>query len=218
MTFKTSELKTPTIIAVSAIVTVLVVLLAGTAIRSLVSKLSANNDIISKKRAVQQKLVDNQAALEKLKAEFENIGGEKALILDALPTKPDFTGVSAMIENIASTTGVVVGSVTQVSDEPSTSEPSRLKIKVQMAGSYEAVKSFLGLLEVSLRPMIVNSVQLSGTSGAMSADLDITTYYQTAFDTTIKTEPIKSAASSASPATQTSDSPNPLNPSQGVSQ
>jgi Tfp pilus assembly protein PilO len=109
-------------------------------------------------------------------------------VLDALPSKFDYPALVASLSNLAELTSVNLQSVDgidlgqeaeQLSSSPT---PVEIPITVDIEGSYTAMKKFLAGIENSIRPLDVQSINISGTDSNLRISLAIKTYYQPAFD------------------------------------
>jgi Tfp pilus assembly protein PilO len=189
------EASTNVVIAVAGVITLVVIIFSLLAGKSLVAKLRSNNNIITQKKRVDSDLSHNLAALTALSNEYNRLGSVKQLVANALPEKADFPALSSSIELMASDAGVKLSSIgTTTTAAVGNSAPSPLDFTVTLAASYDTLKQFLRNFEMSLRPMIINSITINGTSSQLTADLRITTYAQGPVDITPKTADLASAA------------------------
>ncbi len=176
-------------VAGATLVVTLVSVLIG---RGLVHNLTFNNRVITKKTAARNQLQANLVAIPELEKNFTALQGQNNLILRALPSQPDFTGLASMIESMAGQTGLRLKDVSQAgTPETPTGGASPLQFTVQGNGSYDSLLRFLVAIQTAARPMRVNSLNLSGSTPSLSMNLTLTTYYQGAYDISPKTEAVK---------------------------
>jgi len=124
---------------------------------------------------------------------------DSTLILQALPTTPDYEGLIAILEKMGQNTGVKVSSISQTASASSASSTGTAKggskemqFTLSVEGSYGAIVDFLKQTESSSRVINFNSMSLSGGSGSpLTASLTMTTYYKTPANIGSKTEPLK---------------------------
>jgi hypothetical protein len=78
-----------------------------------------------------------------------------------------------------------------VSGAPVAPAPQTYQLTINFAGTYAGLQKLFGEFQVSARPMRVTGVQLAGTGGSLSGEIDIQTYYQAAAQWPFGTETIK---------------------------
>jgi Tfp pilus assembly protein PilO len=152
----------------------------------------------------------NLAIVPDLRNSFENLeigadlipeqGVDKKnseVVLDALPSKFDYPGLASSIDNLARRSsvkleafkGTDLGSgATQSSPNPA---PEAIPFSVEVEGPYSSIKKFLQGIEDSIRPLKVTRVSLTGTDDKLRASFDMETYYQPAFDLTVRKEAVR---------------------------
>lgn len=120
-------------------------------------------------------------------------------INSALPTSVDFAELTVTMDRLTGDSGVRMQSIS-LSQEPtstalastsSANAPVPADFSINVNGSYTGIIALLKNLELSVRPMRVDNMSLSGATNSMSAQLLITTYYQNKADITDKTEVIR---------------------------
>lgn len=177
-----SNLSTSNLIAGAILVSVLSVVLALVIGRMLVDSLMLNARVIGKKSAASQQMNANYDALKGLEDDYNSLGATRETVATALPTRPDLPVLWAMLENIATTSGMTTNSVNSTAttdvDAPAGGPVQQLPITVSVQGSYTALQEYLKNIERSTRPLRVTNINLSGTNNAVQATLTITTYYQ----------------------------------------
>lgn len=215
------QMNLSSLVAGGVVATVVVVVIAIFALRGLYGKLTLNNELLSKKRAAQTQLTDNLEALDSLKDQYASLGTKKKLILDALPTSPDFPAIVSMMENLSKNAAVALQSVTPSESESAeeTTGPIEYEFSATVSGGYESFKSFLKNVELSLRPLAITTMKINGTADLLTVEMTLVTYYQKEFDPSLKTVPLKPSSDSTSTSIDANSlNSSNLNPAQGVSQ
>lgn len=149
-------------------------------------ELARKETLLAKIKALEEKYEESKEKIEKM--------------YQVLPLKPDIPGILVQLETLASENGLLLEKIgytlpkeatkvfrpqTQDEAEKTKEQPLLFKtviINLQVAGSYEAFKSFLGALENNLRIMDVSGITLSARekegSVSYSYNLNLSTYYQ----------------------------------------
>lgn len=214
-----SRLNLSSLVAGGVVVTVAVVIISGFALKSLFGKLNQNNQLLSKKRVAQEQVTKNLEALSQLSQQYSALGPKRTLILDALPTTPNFPAIVSMMEELSKNAGVELLSVapSEIESTGRVTGAAQYQFTASISGSYDSFKEFLRNVELSLRPMAITTMKISGNSSLLGVDMTISTYYQAEFDTSLKTEPLIKPNTATSSSSSGGNSNN-LNPSQGVAQ
>lgn len=169
-----------------------------------------NMRVHEKQEIARDALEANIAAVGPLTESFErleigsdlipNQPGDKnnsEVILDALPSRYDFPELAASLNNLAEVSTVQLKSFrgTDLGSDAIQSSPApfaeSIPFSVEVEGSYQGVTKFLSNLEKSIRPMKVLSVGMSGTDSKLTANINIETQYQPAFDLTIRKDGVR---------------------------
>jgi hypothetical protein len=193
---KKAEMSTANFITVAVLVTFLVVVGAGILLKGRWSAFQLNNKVSAKKSTAIVTLQNDLTAYNSLESTYRDLVGkrEDVLILDALPTTPDLTGLSAALDQQASQSGVALLSVandTSTDTGTATTASGTVNVVLTVTGSYTSVMNYLKTLEQSARPMKVTNVALSGTATATNASISLTTYYSPAAKVEMTTESVK---------------------------
>jgi Tfp pilus assembly protein PilO len=202
------------VIAVAAFVVVFSLISSKT----LISQYNYQNRVINAKRVTYNQLkidVNNATSLEASYESFENqplnilgqspsgssqnSGDNAKIILDALPSQYDFPGFVSSIGNLLSSQNYVINSVTGTdlgSSEPSSlssgqSTPVQIPFEISVTGTYTTVQQLISTLQLSIRPIVIQQVDLSGTDAALEADITAYTYYQPGVNFSLGTEVVK---------------------------
>ena len=129
----------------------------------------------------------------------QNDGDNAKIILDALPSKYDFPGLTSSLENILTNQGYTINSITgsdeglvEQSNQSSTNpSPVQMPFQISVTGSYTSIQNLINTLQLSVRPFIIQTIDLSGTDSSLTASITAYTYYQPEKDFSIQTEVIK---------------------------
>lgn len=175
--------------------------------------------VISAKEKAHQQLQDNIQTYSKLSDAYNTfdsaspnvIGGNRdgkgpddgpntKIILDALPSNYDFPALTSSIEKILSTSGLKVTSITGTDDElnqqGNTSSPNPQPVNMPFAftvtnANYGSVGRLISQLQHSIRPIQIDSMDLSGGINNMTLTVNAHTYYQPAKTVSITKQVIK---------------------------
>jgi hypothetical protein len=116
-----------------------------------------------------------------------NAGNNASIILDALPPSYDFPALTSSIENILTSHGLSVTSISgtdeQVNQQSNTSSPSPQPVSMPFSftigsASYSSVGQLMTLLNQSIRPVQIDTIDLTGASSDMTLTVTAHTYYQ----------------------------------------
>lgn len=194
-----------------------VVVFCAVASKTLIGQASYQNKVISAKKQALATLESDLAARDSLVASYKTfvdtpqnvIGGNPEgtgdkdgdnakIILDALPSKYDFPALTTSLEKLISMEGLVImgisgtdEEITQAAQASGTPQPVAMPFQVRVGGSYESIKSFVNVLERSIRPFQVLKVEVSGSEGSMTATIDAQTFYQPEKTLNIKSEVVR---------------------------
>lgn len=206
-----------TIIAITAVAAFLVVF-SLFASKTLISQMSYQNRVLSAKHAAVEQLKTNIGAISNLTASYKAfistpqnmIGGNPSgsgpqdgnnalLTLDALPGQYDFPGLVSSLQKMLSNQGYTVTSIAgtdaqltqggnQSSGDPT---PQQIPFSISVEGPYSSIQTLINTMQASIRPMVIQTVDLSGQDSDMTADITAYTYYQPQKIFTIGSEIVK---------------------------
>ena len=117
----------------------------------------------------------------------DNDGDNAKIILDALPPSYDFPALTTSIEKILSDRDLKVSSITgtddQLSQQNNTSNPSPQPVSMPFSftvsnANYGSVGQLISTLQQSIRPIQIDSIDLSGGASNMTLTVNAHTYYQ----------------------------------------
>ncbi len=130
----------------------------------------------------------------------DNDGSNSKLVLDALPPTYNFPALAASLEKILSDRGLKVSSITgtddQVAQQSNTSSPTPQPVEIPFTftvnnASYSQVSQLTDALQHSIRPIQIDTINLSGGINDMTATFTAHTWYQPAKSLKITTKVIK---------------------------
>lgn len=206
-----------TMITIVAVAT-FVVIFSLVSAKVLFSQLAYQNRVIdAKKTAVSQLKTDKGtvANLATAYAAFEgtpqnilggnpngnnqNDGDNAKIILDALPSQYDFPGLASSLSTFLTNQGFNVDSISgtdqqltqQAVQSSGTPTPQQIPFQLSFDGSYSAIQKAIGLLQRSIRPIVIQQVNFTGTDQDLTASVTAYTYYQPAKNFSITTEVVK---------------------------
>jgi hypothetical protein len=188
-----------TVVSVAAFVTVFSLV----SCQALLSQRNYRGRVISEKEKVHAQLQKDIEAVESLVDSYKKfnnqpvnvIGGSASgngdrdgnnarIILDALPSKYDFPGLTSSLEKIMKDRGVANVSITGTDDEvaqQTAASAGAVPIPFTLAVTkinYATAQQILLTLEKSIRPIQIDNMTLSGGSRDMSLTITAHTYYQ----------------------------------------
>ncbi len=185
-------------VAIAAVITSFAIV----GVQFLFQQWSFNNKVISAKYLASSTLDKNLKNVSLLKQNINELVGSTDLatsrnadsennlqvILDALPTQSDVTGLATSLQKvIAPQSGVSLESVSVPSDASAidlattstlVGGPIEQPYTVVVSGSYQSIQIFLQNLEKTIRPMNVTGLNVSGSDTSLRATIDFTAYYQ----------------------------------------
>ncbi len=186
--------------------------------RALLIQRSYQSRVISEKEKALKQLKSNVTAVSSLVKSYdqfesatENVlggspsgGGEKdgdnaRVVLDALPSQYDFPALVSSLEKILSDPSYKIGAISGVDDElnqtKNTSspvpQPVEMPFSIDVSGAYASVQNLISTLSHSIRPIQIQTIDMSGKDSDMHVTIGALTYYQPEKNLTIRTKEIK---------------------------
>lgn len=186
--------------------------------RALISQISYQNKVIGAKKDAVQQLKTNVQAVSSLGSSYaaftsttQNVlggspqgtaqkdGDNAKIVLDALPSKYDFPALATSIEKLMADHQITIDSIGGSDDEVAQSEntsspdPQPIEIPFQTSGSgnYQSIQALLDSFDKSIRPLQLQSLQLTGGQDDMTVKVEAKTYYQPAKNFNIVKEVVK---------------------------
>lgn len=187
------------------------------AVKSLLSQRSYQARVITQQEAALKVAKADLQAVSKLSASYENfdsktpniIGGNSTgtsaqdgtnskIVLDALPSEYDFPALVTSMEKLVTDRGFKGGAVSGT-DDPAlggsvstpTPVPTDIPLNLSVTGSYNSVKDLVEVLQKSIRPVKINTIQLSGSDTGLTLNVGAKTYFQQAKNLNITTKVVK---------------------------
>jgi hypothetical protein len=189
------------------------------ATKTLISQAAYQNRVIGAKRTAVDQLKSDISATTQLKAAYgaftstpQNViggnpngnggqdGNNAKIVLDALPSSYDFPGLTTSLENLlTSQNGIKIDSISGTDDEvtqgnnqlSSTPQPSPIPFTAAVTGDYGSVQNVISTFERSIRPIQVQTLDLSGSNANITMTVTAQTYYQPAKSLNINKKVVK---------------------------
>lgn len=188
------------------------------AVKTLVSQAAYQNRVIGAKRIAVAQLKTDITATVRLKASYNAfigtpqnaIGGNPTgtgsqdgnntkIVLDALPSSYDFPGLTTSLENLLNSQSIKIDSITGTDDEvaqggnqtSAVPKPSAMPFSVSVEGDYQSMQNVVNVFEHSIRPIQVQTLNLTGSNGQLTMTVTAQTYYQPAKSLNINKEVVK---------------------------
>ena len=204
------------VVYVSVAAFILVFSLVAT--KMLVSQATYQNRVIGIKRAAVNQLKTDISATSQLKVAYQGfvdtsqnvIGGNPKgagaqdgdntkIVLDALPSGYDFPGLTTSLETLLGSQNVKINSIAGTDDEVAQSsnqssvnpQPVPIPFSITVQGDYTGIQNVLGAFEKSIRPIQVQTLNITGSQGKLTLNVTAQTYYQPAKSLNIKKEVVK---------------------------
>lgn len=200
-------------IAIAAFLVIFCLVSANT----LISQANYQNKIISAKGQAVDQLQDNLEARDSLVTSYKafvdtqtNVlggnptgagpldGDNAKLVLDALPSKYDFPALATSLEQMINSQNLQIQSIAgtdqeveQQKDAAGNPAPVAMPFEVQVTGSYDAIQGLVGLMDRSIRPFQIQTMELSGSQSTMMATITAVTYYMPEKSFNVSTEVIR---------------------------
>lgn len=192
------EMSTKKVVALSITVGIVFVVIAGFALKVLVAEIFTNQKVLSATSKAKTDIDTKKANAITVLNDYHNLGGLATVALQGLPTYPAFPELANVEERIAGASGVALQTLAPTTAATVTTGSGSsvggaqpLSFAVSLSGSYNNIAQFIKNTELSLRPMRVDDMTLTGSGGALTATMDFTTYYQAKANISDKTEAVK---------------------------
>lgn len=210
--------KANTTVVVVTSVAAFVFVFSLVATKTLISQAAYQNRVISAKKTAVNQLKSDISASNQLKSAYQAftnttqnvIGGNPGgngpqdgdnakIILDALPSSYDFPALTTSLEKLLTNANVQIGSITGTDDQvaqsgntsSATPQPVEMPFQISVNGDYTGVQSLINEFEHSIRPFQIQSLQISGSQGKLTMNLNAQTFYQPAKSLNINTKVVK---------------------------
>ena len=159
-----------------------------------------NNRVIEARSEALTTLQQNALNVQELKQRFTALEEDdinSKVVLDALPSVYDFPAIATSIDKQVEKDSLklINFSGDDLSAEAAKSaivpEPVAISFNLTVEGNYEKIGDFITNLEKTIRPLVIDSIELSGSDSAMTADLVLHTYYQPAIEVEPETKTVR---------------------------
>ncbi len=107
-------------------------------------------------------------------------GNNAKIILDALPQSYDFPAIISSLQALFTMPGITVESLTGTDNSLSlvqSAQPVPIPISFSVQGSYTNIQNFLAVINRSVSPIDILTIQLTGTDADLTASITAQTYY-----------------------------------------
>lgn len=205
-----------TVVAVTSAASFIVVFCAVAA-WSLFGQFNYQNRVIGAQRDAVKQLKSNLSATSQLENSYaaflapstniiggnptgtgQQDGNNTKIILDALPSRYDYPALATSLENLIIGQGVQIQSISgtdegaQQTDQSSASpSPQPMPFQVVITGDYAGVQRVVGAFERSIRPVQIQTLELTGNQSQLTLTIAAQTYWQPGKALTIDTKVIK---------------------------
>jgi len=186
--------------------------------KTLLSQMGYQNRVISTKKTALKHLRDDLAARDSLEqshdsftAENPNVLGGDAkgsgdkdgdnakIVLNALPSRYDFPALTTSLEKLINDQNLKIMSISGTDEEATQAanatspnpQPIAMPFQIQVGGSYQSVQNLIDVMQRSIRPFKIQTLELSGDQSNMVARVAAETYYQPEKNLNITTKVVK---------------------------
>src|SRR3989344_3920472 len=128
----------------------------------------------------------------------EKDGDNAKIVLDALPSKYDFPALASSLEKILKDRNYKINSITGTDDEVNqlgtaspNPEPVEMPFQISVEGDYNSMKELVRTLERSVRPFVIQKLQMDAKDNSINMTISAKTFYQPAKSLTITTKEIR---------------------------
>jgi Tfp pilus assembly protein PilO len=184
-------------VTISAVIVVFCLI----SLRFLWQKKAYNDRVISAKTKARKQIEDNGIAIDKLSEQFPDFQhratNNDKTILHALPPAYDYAALVTSMEFLANQAGVKLDSgigediSASAVKEQNVSVPQEITLNLSVSGRYENIVKYIDVIEKSIRPVIITTVDFSGGNSEIKATIMAKTYYQPARTLDVSKEVIK---------------------------
>lgn len=162
----------------------------------------ADKDVVAAKQLESRYNAFNDASLNIIKGSRDGAtaqdGANSKIVLDALPSKYDFPALVSSLEKILKDRGFKIDSLSgtddlSLADTADSANPVAVEIPFQftVSGSYASIQELVAVLDKSIRPLSISSIELSGSEQKISMVVSAKTYYQPGKTVKIESKVVK---------------------------
>lgn len=130
----------------------------------------------------------------------DNDGNNSKIILDALPANYDFPALTSSLEKILKDNGLKIASISGTDDEANqqnsstSANPKPVAMPFEFTienANYNAVQQLISVLERSIRPIQIDTLEISGGASDLTVDITGHTYFQSGKTVSITKKVVK---------------------------
>jgi hypothetical protein len=126
-------------------------------------------------------------------------GSNAKIVLDALPSKYDFPALTTSVEKVLIDQKVKIQSISgnddtvnqAVTDATGSPKPVEMPFEATVGGDFQGVQSVISAFERSIRPIQIQTMEVSGDQQDLTLKIIAKTYYQPEKTLNIKQEVVK---------------------------
>jgi Tfp pilus assembly protein PilO len=193
-----NEMSAQKVVTIAIVSTIVFVAIAGLALKMLIPDIFTNQKVLSATFTARTAIDTKKSDAISLLSDYHNLGKQADTVQQGMPSDVAFPELINVMEHMAGSSGVQLQSVAPnqaVASAPASASgvttAQSTGFSIQLTGNYAAVTQFIKDTELSLRPMRVNDITLTGSSNSLTATMDLTTYYQSSANINDTTETIK---------------------------
>lgn len=112
-------------------------------------------------------------------------GRNSKIVLDALPSKYDFPAFLTSLEKIFRDRGFKIDTLSGTDDvtqattaDSSNPVPIEIPVQFSVVGPYASIRDLIGVIDKSIRPIAITSLELSGSEQKINLAISAKSYYQ----------------------------------------
>jgi hypothetical protein len=127
-------------------------------------------------------------------------GNNKDIVLDALPSKYDFPAVATSMEKILTAQNLTIAGLSGTDEQLSQQsvgcsanpQPVAMPFSFQITGAkYDQVQTLIKTLQSSIRPIQIDTLELTGSAQSMQLTVNAHTYFQPCTKLNITTQVVQ---------------------------
>ncbi len=111
-----------------------------------------------------------------------NGGDNSKIILDALPSSYDFPELVSSLQNLLTSQGVNINSITGIDQSNTTLNQTNgvntIPFQISVDGNYTAIQQLINVMEKSIRPIDILKINISGDQTNLNVIISAQTFYQ----------------------------------------
>lgn len=209
--------KATTMMIIGVAIAAFLVTMSLVSSKALLNKRAYQSRVIKDKEVAAKQLKENIKAVDSLVVSYkaftstsdniiggnpsgtgERDGDNARIVLDALPSKYDFPALASSLEKILTSKNYKIENINGTDDEvgqsdkaSSTPEVVEMPFDVGVVTSNDGARELMTLFELSIRPIKIQTLELSGSNSDLTVSATATTYYQPEKTLNIETKVVK---------------------------